>query len=166
MSEKRTNFDVTSYNKTSQKHQSPGEKQTALGVTPFGKTPQERQSPGEKRVFTGVIAHCQLMLDKGGAVFDVLFAPQATPILVGRTSQQTEPAINIDLTAFNAVNLGVSRTHARFERSGSRLFVRDLNSSNGTWVNGKRIVPMNVHEIHHGNKIEFGRLSTTLYIKS
>ena len=34
----------------------------------------------------------------------------------------------------------ISRHHARFERSGSRWTVTDLGSTNGTYVNGRRIV--------------------------
>ncbi|MCX7933995.1 MAG: HD domain-containing protein [Planctomycetota bacterium] len=34
---------------------------------------------------------------------------------------------------------GVSRLHCRFEYEGERLFVVDLNSSNGTLVNGERV---------------------------
>lgn len=35
---------------------------------------------------------------------------------------------------------GLSRTHCQLERTGSRLFVRDLNSRNGTFIDGDRIV--------------------------
>jgi transcriptional regulator with GAF, ATPase, and Fis domain len=36
-------------------------------------------------------------------------------------------------------NTRVSRRHARFERAGERVFVIDLQSANGSWVNGERI---------------------------
>jgi Nif-specific regulatory protein len=35
---------------------------------------------------------------------------------------------------------GLSRTHCQLERTGARLFVRDLNSRNGTFVGGERIM--------------------------
>ena len=34
---------------------------------------------------------------------------------------------------------GVSRRHCDFEHSGSQVFVRDLGSANGTFVNGKKV---------------------------
>ena len=142
------------------------ENRTTLGITPFERIPQQRSSVGEKRVFTGVISHCRLMFDRSGALFEFQLHPQTTPILVGRATEHADPEINIDLTAFNGIDLGVSRIHARFERNGSRLFIRDLNSTNGTWINGLRLTPMNVHEIYHCDKIEFGRLSAEFYIKS
>lgn len=36
-------------------------------------------------------------------------------------------------------NTRVSRRHARIERAGERLWVVDLQSANGTWVNGERV---------------------------
>ena len=139
---------------------------TTLGITPFDRIPQERSSIGDRRVFTDVISYCQLVFDRTGAFFEFPLPPKTKPVLVGRGTEQADPPINIDLTAFNATDFGVSRIHARFERAGTRLFVRDLNSTNGTWINGKRLTPMNVHEIYHGDKIEFGRLSAQFYIKS
>lgn len=137
-----------------------------LGITLFDRQPHKRQNLGEKRVFTGMIASCQLMLDAESALLEFTLPPQTSPVLVGRANGNTEPKVAVDLSPFNAHNLGVSRAHARFERAGSRLFIRDLGSTNGTWLNGKRLTAMNVYEIYHGDKVEFGRLSSTLFIKS
>jgi two-component system, cell cycle response regulator len=50
---------------------------------------------------------------------------------------------------------GMSRTHARFRHEGNRAWVEDLNSRNGTFVNGQRISePV---ELHDGDKIQIGR---------
>jgi len=142
------------------------ENHTTLGIVPYERTPQKRESLGDRRVFTGVISHCQLLFDQSGALFEFALPPKTAPILVGRATEQSNPPINVDLTAFNGSDLGVSRTHARFERTGSRLFIRDLNSTNGTWINGTRLTPMNVHEIYHGDKVEFGRLPAQFFVKS
>ena len=131
--------------------------------------PQKNRKPEsrrEKRVFTGRIANLQLLLEKDGALFEFALPPTAQYVYVGRETQTDDQKIHIDLSSFNAQNLGVSRTHARFERVGSRLFIRDLNSTNGTWLNGTRLVGMNVNEVFHGDQIEFGRLTSKLYVKS
>ena len=47
----------------------------------------------------------------------------------------------------------VSRHHARIERSGTRLRVIDLNSTNGTRVNG---IPVSVADVGAGDEIVFG----------
>ncbi len=45
----------------------------------------------------------------------------------------------IDLTLFDAVNLGVSRQHAILRPSANNLFILDLGSTNGTFRNGRTV---------------------------
>ena len=142
------------------------EKPSTLSVVLHDRKLQDHTPANRKSVSTGGIANCQLMFDSSGALFEFPMPPKSSPVYVGRKAEYTDNATNIDLTHFNAYDSGVSRTHARFERAGKRLFLRDLNSTNGTRLNGKRLTPMDVHEIHHGDKIEFGRLSAQFYIKS
>lgn len=35
---------------------------------------------------------------------------------------------------------GVSRVHARITKEGEMMFIKDMNSTNGTWVNGRRLL--------------------------
>lgn len=48
---------------------------------------------------------------------------------------------------------GVSRTHAEAMVSGEDLFVRDLGSSNGTFVNGQRVT---TSQLQDGDNVTFG----------
>lgn len=48
----------------------------------------------------------------------------------------------------------VSRRHARFLRLGPDVFVRDLSSTNGTYVNGRRVVES--HRLEDGDQIRIG----------
>jgi|GEM_PF-2212676 len=144
-------------------------KSTTLSIVPFDTEPTEYTThvpSNPKRIFTSRIANCQLMFESGGAFFEFPMPPKSSPVCVGRQSSPDGQSTAIDLSNFNGFDFGVSRTHARFERSGSRVFLRDLNSTNGTRLNGKRLTPMNVHEVFHGDKIEFGRLPARFYIKS
>ena len=50
----------------------------------------------------------------------------------------------------------VSSRHCRLYRAGSRWYVEDLNSRNGTFVNGKRI---RRKRLHVGDKISIGEFS-------
>ena len=55
---------------------------------------------------------------------------------------QEKNVINIGRTKDNDLvinNIKVSRTHARLEKKGEEWFLEDLDSSNGTFINGKRI---------------------------
>jgi sigma-54 dependent transcriptional regulator, acetoin dehydrogenase operon transcriptional activator AcoR len=49
----------------------------------------------------------------------------------------------------------VSTAHAELERRGDEVLVRDLGSSNGTWVNGGRVE--GERELRSGDLIELGR---------
>jgi EAL domain-containing protein (putative c-di-GMP-specific phosphodiesterase class I) len=76
------------------------------------------------------------------------FRVEPLPFRVGR-------ALNLPLT-INSANL--SRLHAEIEIEDGRLFVRDLGSTNGTFVNQKRIAkptPINEGDIVHFGTSEF-----------
>ncbi len=51
----------------------------------------------------------------------------------------------------------VSRRHAEFYRDGESLWVRDLNSSNGTYVDGVRIGSEDWKQLDHHSQISLGR---------
>jgi signal transduction histidine kinase len=56
----------------------------------------------------------------------------------------------------NAVQLHdteISREHAEFARQGEAFVIRDLGSSNGTFVNGK---PIKEHELASGDQLQLG----------
>lgn len=48
----------------------------------------------------------------------------------------------------------VSRRHAEIEKAGSRVVVRDLGSTNGTYVNGLKV--QGEHEVRRGDVVQFG----------
>lgn len=70
------------------------------------------------------------------------------PLLIGRS-----PNATIVLS-----DEGISRIHARVEHTGGDVTITDLNSSNGTFINGTRI--QGPSQLKDGDKIQFG--STTL----
>jgi hypothetical protein len=55
-----------------------------------------------------------------------------TSVLIGRASRSRNITPDIDLSSDN----GISRRHAQLTTDGSRWFVEDLGSSNGTYVGG------------------------------
>lgn len=57
-------------------------------------------------------------------------------------------------------DVGVSRNHARLERSDEFVFVEDLQSANGTFVNGRRVG--GAYQLQDGDKITLG---TTTILK-
>lgn len=53
----------------------------------------------------------------------------------------------------------VSRMHARVERQENHLYIQDINSTNGTYLNGIRLEPNEKVEITLGDEIRFGNLN-------
>ena len=69
---------------------------------------------------------------------------------------------DVDLTPYDAVDLGVSRRHALLMPTQTGLYIVDLNSTNGTWVDDYYLQPGTKLRLHQGNRIEFGRLAMTV----
>lgn len=77
-------------------------------------------------------------------------------MLVGRKSGKNVP--DIDLAGLKGSEL-VSRKHAKIVLDGNsgEIFLIDMNSTNGTFVNGKRITPQEKVRLQRGDKIMFGK---------
>lgn len=52
-------------------------------------------------------------------------------------------------------DVGLSRRHARIERKNDEFRLRDLDSTNGTWIGGQRIEE---HDLHDGEVIRIGEV--------
>jgi pSer/pThr/pTyr-binding forkhead associated (FHA) protein len=66
------------------------------------------------------------------------------------------PGLNLTLPSMQ-----VSMIHAEFVQLGGRIFVRDLNSTNGTYVNGARIDNRDV-ALRDGDRIRIGTVELRL----
>jgi pSer/pThr/pTyr-binding forkhead associated (FHA) protein len=69
-----------------------------------------------------------------------------------------EPAPTVDLTDFHGRLLGVSRHHASIHKVENGLTLEDLGSSNGTWLNDKRVETNQLTPLHSGDLIRLGQL--------
>jgi hypothetical protein len=74
-----------------------------------------------------------------------------TSILIGRASRSRGITPDIDLSS----DSGVSRRHAQLTTDGTRWWVEDLGSSNGTFVAGA-VDPLPKKPIDTGSKREVG----------
>lgn len=81
-------------------------------------------------------------------------------VILGRS--YPDSLVDVDLTPFNAVEFGVSRQHAMIALDGDGFVVKDLDSSNGTALNGKRLEPNKNYELHDGDMVFFGRMALTV----
>ena len=69
-------------------------------------------------------------------------------VLIGRDPQECDTQID---------DHSVSRRHAKLQYESGQLKIRDLQSTNGTWVNGKRLGPESA-SLHIGQDIQLGKV--------
>jgi hypothetical protein len=87
-------------------------------------------------------------------------------VVLGRMSEQSDTTTYINLTPYGADEHGVSRKHARLLRDNKALYLADLNSTNGTRLNGE-ILPSGVERrLRDGDEITLGRLKLFVYFKT
>ena len=85
---------------------------------------------------------------------------------LGRLSEGQPIMPDIDLTPYQAYASGVSRLHAVVKRDSERVLVMDLGSSNGTYVNGRRINPHVEESLNHGDILALGKLKIQVLLRN
>ncbi|MGD8398796.1 MAG: FHA domain-containing protein, partial [Anaerolineae bacterium] len=63
------------------------------------------------------------------------------------------------------IEQGISRRHARISARGNQVFLEDLNSLNGTFLNATRLVPDLPYPVKDGDQVQLGKLVMTLHVK-
>ena len=79
-------------------------------------------------------------------------------MVVGRLDRFSTSIPTFDLSEIGGWESGVSRNHAQLRREGNKLYLVDLKSSNGTFLNGQRLVPGKEQLLHDGDTIRLGLL--------
>lgn len=87
--------------------------------------------------------------------------PNRSVIHIGKLEGDIQP--DIDVSNFPNSYI-VSRTHADICLEGDHYFIEDVGSSNGTYLNGMRLVPANRYPLNRGDKIELGKDSLVTFI--
>jgi len=59
---------------------------------------------------------------------------------------------------YSLINTAVSRYHAKLEKDESRFILTDLDSTNGTFVNGRKLMPNENLEIKQGDAVSFANI--------
>jgi serine/threonine-protein kinase len=77
---------------------------------------------------------------------------------IGRKYRGQPILPDIDLTPFKGYDWGISRMHASLKVSAGEATITDLDSSNGTWVAGKRIPPHEPTDLINKDIFLLGRL--------
>jgi hypothetical protein len=72
---------------------------------------------------------------------------------------------DVDLDHYGAQDQGISRLHAEIRIVESGVHIVDLDSVNGTLVNGERLEPQSPRLLGHKDMIQLGRLRLQLISK-
>ncbi len=81
--------------------------------------------------------------------------------LIGRIDHDVQGITpDVDLSDIPGADT-TSRIHATIEHVGSTYMVTDLNSTNATRVNGKRLEPDKASPINDGESLQFGKVTCT-----
>jgi hypothetical protein len=84
--------------------------------------------------------------------------PKNSECTLGRFNEGQPILPDIDLTEYDARAKGVSRLHAVIKGSEMNLTITDLESSNGTFVNGQKLKPYTDFPIKQGDILSLGKL--------
>lgn len=120
------------------------EDETVLAETDAPPAPQERRRSGPGKAEKVLL---EIIEPKHG---ERVFRLHRKPVVIGRGN-------DADIVVRDTK---VSRQHLRIELDAGRVMIRDLNSQNGTKVNGRPVQEM---EIISGDEIEIGQ--TTIRVK-
>lgn len=89
----------------------------------------------------------ELKWEDGVATFHFPLKEQTT--IIGSSKDRADCVIPLS---------GVSRMHARITKEGAKYYIKDLNSTNGTQVNGRELSCFEICEIHGNDSIVLGNV--------
>ena len=90
---------------------------------------------------------------------ETLELPVSQSLIIGRDDPASNaPPPDVELYGFGADEKGVSRHHLEFSWRNELLYVRDVGSTNGTLLNGQRLMKDIVRLLRDGDELVIGHL--------
>ena len=87
-------------------------------------------------------------------------------VVLGRAETDVEATNHlIDLTPLDAIPLGVSRRHLTIQHDYWRLTLMDMESSNGSYLNGDRMTPLQPYKVGDGFELRLGFLLMRIFVE-
>jgi pSer/pThr/pTyr-binding forkhead associated (FHA) protein len=100
-----------------------------------------------------------LRVEIPGAPGPITLTPtEERELLLGRLDATANILPDVDFTPHAAYQLGISRKHAAIILKARQLYIKDLRSSNGTFVNNIRLVPFELYPLRSGDEVKLGQL--------
>lgn len=100
-----------------------------------------------------------LRVISGGEILSLIGRDNYT---LGRTVEGQPIVPDVDLSPYDAFEQGVSRLHCEIRLKDDGVYIVDLDSANGTLINGKRIEIQKPIGVKHGDILQLGRMRLQL----
>lgn len=119
--------------------------------------PDERPARGQT---ARLAAPWRLLLQIGGQNQTTVGIEVKDRIVLGRGDPLANFYPDLDLTPYGGQEGGISRRHAVIiqDNDNKALYLEDLNSTNGTRINGFSLEPRRRYRLRDGDEIELGRI--------
>jgi hypothetical protein len=106
----------------------------------------------------------RLLLQIGGENQTTVGIEVKDRIIVGRSDPVASFFPDLDLAPYEGQTGGVSRRHAAIiqDNENKALYVEDLNSTNGTRINGFSLETRRRYRLRDGDELEFGKIQVVL----
>ncbi len=115
----------------------------------------------DNRTGSGSFKTLVLSIEAGGRIE----LPLSKEVVIGRLDASHAVFPDVDLTNEQGTEKGVSRRHARISRRDDQVFIEDLNSLNGTFLNATRLVPDLPYPLKSGDQVQLGKLVLIVDLK-
>ena len=106
----------------------------------------------------------RLLMQIGGQFQTTVGLEVRDKIIIGRSDPVSSFYPDLDLSPYGGQEHGVSRRHATIVQDDEQkaLFLEDLNSTNGTRINGFSLEPRRRYRLRDGDELEFGQVQMVL----
>jgi hypothetical protein len=136
-----------------------------MGKSSFETAKLEEESQPDS-IYFGDDSTLVLMIRESNYAYRIRPQENRHDVVIGRSNGASMKP-DIDLQEHNADALGVSRLHMsiRYEPKDHTVVVMDMNSANGTFLNGQKLHPREVRVVRHGDELRLGKLTMRVFFQ-
>jgi hypothetical protein len=95
----------------------------------------------------------RVRIDHIGEIIEARFDAEC---ILGRAGGEVTP--NVDLSPYDAQKMGVSRAHAKLTHENATIMLQDMDSVNGTFLNGEKLVPHQPRVLRNEDELRLGQM--------
>jgi pSer/pThr/pTyr-binding forkhead associated (FHA) protein len=122
---------------------------------------EDSAESADNRGGSGSFTTLVLAIEEGGRIE----LPLSKEVVIGRLDASHAVFPDVDLSNEQGAEKGVSRRHARISRRDDQVFIEDLNSLNGTFLNSTRLVADLTYPLKSSDQVQLGKLVLTVDLK-